>query len=130
MLRGFYLAVTVCVQVCGSAGQWRIRGRQLEIGRKVLVTNKLRSIVEDRATRCMIPVMMAIGDIAHRNTESRVDLGFEPLGEIRIDCVAENDTIIRYQKNRVMVVIRRPVQILADLNDRSGRRLLRRRNAG
>ena len=55
--------------------------------------------------------------------EALIDLGFEPLGELPIDRIRENHALIRYEKDRTVAAIRRPIQIVGDLGDLPIRRL-------
>ena len=99
-------AVTVGVQrrdrrVLSDDLRQRGRGRRHgQVAEHVGVTYELGRIGEHRPTRRVVPVVVAVDDVAHRHAESRRELLFQPQRELRAERVGEDDPLGRHQECR------------------------------
>ena len=72
----------------------------------------------------LLPVVVAVDDVADRHLEPRGELRLEPPPEVAVDRVAHDDALGRHQEHRVVVVVLRAVELTGDIDDTARGRLL------
>ena len=90
------------------------------------MTDEARSLGEDAAAGCVIPMMVAVDDIADWNVEARAELVLQPDCEVGVERICENDAVCRDEEHRSVKVVGRLVDAAGDMRDRSSRSLLRK----
>jgi hypothetical protein len=93
------------------------------------VTDKLRGVLKDSATRRMIGMTMTVKNIAHGHTEAFRQFTPQPRRKIHVNGIGEDDSVVGYQKQGVMAIILRSVKVFPDRGDAAFGRPLRVRSA-
>ncbi len=65
----------------------------------------------------MIPVTVAVDDVAHRYAEARVELALEPGRERGIERIAENDAVRRDHEDRPPVAVVGAIHVAGHMDD-------------
>ena len=101
-----------------------LRNAAIHISTHVLVGDEARSIRKYGAAFDVIPMAMAVDDIANRNLESLSELLFHPCRECRVDRIREDDSFRRDHEQREIVVVARAIDVAFDIDYLAGRSAL------